>query len=71
MKLLQRCGIKQLEVGVGSLIFRVFNDWELDLAMSLLSALQHQRASSELDGISWKSMVSDSFSVCESYRVLL
>ena len=58
-------------MGVGRLIFRVFNDWELDLAMSLLSAPQHQRASSELDGISRKSKVSDSFSVCEFYRVLL
>ena len=50
---------------------RAFNNWELDLVTNLLiSTLQQERVTSELDGISWKGMGGDSFSVREAYRVL-
>ena len=48
---------------------RVFNDWELDLVTNLLSTLQQQRVTSEPDGITWKGMGGESFSVREAYRV--
>ena len=50
---------------------RAFNDWEWDLVVNLLSTLQQQRVTSELDGISWKGMGGDGFSVHGAYKVHL
>ena len=60
------------EVGNGSwnLTFtRAFNDWELEMVMNLLSTLQEERVSAELDGVSWIGPAGVGF-VREAFKVL-
>ena len=49
---------------------RPFNDWELELVVNLLSALQKESVRSEMDKVIWKGEKGDSFSVREAYKVL-
>ena len=47
---------------------RAFNDWELDMVVNLLNALQKEKVSSEPDKISRNRGKGDSFSVKKAYR---
>ena len=47
-----------------------FNDWEVDLVVALLSSLQKERVSYELDKISWKGLAGCTFSISEAVKVL-
>ena len=49
---------------------RAFNDWEVDLVANLLFVLQKERASTELDNVTWKGATNATFSVRNAYILL-
>lgn len=49
---------------------RAFSDWDLDMVLNLLHALQNEKVNSELDRICWTGGKGDHFSIRDAYRVL-